>query len=91
MRGPEIGLRLPPRCNGLQPPADYTATVAPADVTLASSSNAIDAGRALPNVNDGYTGSGPDLGAFERGCPQPIYGIRPPGIDETNEPLGCTF
>ena len=43
----------------------------------------------LPNVNDGYTGSAPDLGALERGCPIPIYGVRPVGIDETNEPYGC--
>jgi hypothetical protein len=40
-------------------------------------------------VNDAFTGAAPDLGALELGCPVPLYGPRPEGIDETNEPLGC--
>jgi hypothetical protein len=40
-------------------------------------------------VTDGFTGAAPDLGALERGCPSPIFGIRPAGTDESNEPLGC--
>ena len=75
--------------SGLVPPGDYTTTMAPQDVTLASGSNAVDAGLVLPNLNDGSTGSGPDLGALERGCPVPLYGVRPEGIDETTEPYGC--
>jgi hypothetical protein len=75
--------------SGLVPPSDYTVAMTPQDVTLASGSNAVDTGLALPNVNDGSTGSGPDLGALERGCPVPLYGVRPEGIDETNEPYGC--
>jgi hypothetical protein len=75
--------------NGLTPPASYTVTVAPQDVTLASDSNAIDAARVLPNVNDDATGVAPDLGALERGCPLPLYGVRPTGIDDSNEPTGC--
>ena len=62
----------------------------PQDVTLASGSSAIDRGLVLPNINDGFTGSAPDLGALEAGCPSPVYGPRPLGMDETNEPLGCT-
>lgn len=75
--------------NGLMPPASWTSTIAPQDVSLHASSNAIDAGRVLAGVNDGFTGAGPDLGALEAGCPLPIYGIRPEGIDESNEPFGC--
>ena len=38
---------------------------------------AIDRGVVISNVNDGYTGKAPDLGAFEAGQPLPIYGPRP--------------
>jgi hypothetical protein len=46
------------------------------DFTLAPKSKAIDAGIVLPNVNDGFSGRAPDLGAFERGRPVPQYGPR---------------
>jgi hypothetical protein len=36
-----------------------------------------------------FTGSAPDLGALERGCPLPVFGVRPEGNDETNEAYGC--
>ncbi len=49
---------------------------APVNLTLSSVSNAVDAGRLLPNINNDYIGSGPDLGALERGKPVPIYGAR---------------
>jgi len=75
--------------SGLVPPSDYTVTMTPQDATLSSGSNALDAGLALPNLNGDSTGAGPDLGALERGCPIPLYGVRPAGIDETNEPYGC--
>jgi hypothetical protein len=75
--------------NGLVPPPTYETTVAPQDVTLASGAAAIDRGRVLANVNDAFTGAAPDLGALERGCPIPLYGVRPEGIDESNEPTGC--
>ena len=38
---------------------------------------AVDAGLVLPNVNDGYTGRAPDLGAYELGQPDVVYGPRP--------------
>ncbi len=82
-------LNAPIFAGGLVAPADYRTTVTPADVTLASDSNAIDHGVVFANVGDGYQGSAPDLGALERGCPLPIYGVRPDGMDETNEPIGC--
>jgi hypothetical protein len=47
---------------------------APDDFTPASSSGAIDAGVVLPNFNDNYRGSAPDLGAIEVGAPVPTYG-----------------
>jgi len=37
---------------------------------------AVDAGARLPNVNDDFTGQGPDLGAHETGKPLPVYGPR---------------
>ncbi|HZR81838.1 MAG TPA: hypothetical protein VFD92_12130 [Candidatus Binatia bacterium] len=75
--------------SGLAAPASSSATMLPADATLAPTSNAIDAALELPNVNDASTGSAPDLGALERDCPLPIFGVRPAGFDESNEPTGC--
>lgn len=37
---------------------------------------AVDAGEVLPNINDGYGGGAPDLGAYELGGPLPQYGPR---------------
>jgi hypothetical protein len=37
---------------------------------------AIDAGKPLPNINDGFNGKAPDLGAIEHGEPIPHYGPR---------------
>lgn len=84
-----IVLSAPIFASGLIAPADYKTALTPPDVALAGSSNAIDRGIVLANINDGFQGKGPDLGALESGCPQPIYGPRPVGTDETNEPLGC--
>ena len=42
--------------------------------------NAVDAGVALANINDGFAASAPDLGAYEVGAPLPHYGPRP--VDE---------
>jgi len=47
------------------------------DFRLKPGSAAIDRGIALPNINDGFTGKAPDLGAFELGQPLPVYGPRP--------------
>ncbi len=46
------------------------------DFTLTAKSAAVDAGVVLPNVNDGFVGKAPDLGAYERGRPMPVYGPR---------------
>ncbi len=47
------------------------------DFRLKPNAVAVDKGCFLPNVNDDFTGSAPDLGALERGQPLPIYGPRP--------------
>ena len=44
---------------------------------LKSNTVAVDAGVVLPNVNDGFIGKAPDLGALESGLPTPVYGPRP--------------
>jgi MYXO-CTERM domain-containing protein len=75
--------------SGLAPPVDYLTALSPADATLASGSPALDRGLVLPNFNDAFQGAAPDLGALERGCPAPAYGIRPEGVDESNEPGPC--
>ena len=47
------------------------------DFTLKPGSAAIDKGVVIPNVDDGFTGQAPDLGALEFGKPLPVYGPRP--------------
>ena len=39
----------------------------------------IDAGVVLANINDGFVGTAPDLGAYEAGEALPVYGPRPVG------------
>jgi hypothetical protein len=46
------------------------------DFRLRPGSRAVDAGCKLPNINDGFGGSAPDLGALELGSPMPVYGPR---------------
>jgi hypothetical protein len=53
----------------LYKPQDY-------DLRLKARSRAVNAGIAIANVNDGFTGRAPDLGAYERDKPLPQYGRR---------------
>lgn len=46
------------------------------DFRLKPDSVAVDAGCILPNINDGFSGRAPDLGALEVGQPLPVYGPR---------------
>jgi hypothetical protein len=46
------------------------------DLTLKAGCSVVDAGVALPNINDGFIGTAPDLGAHELGQPLPAYGPR---------------
>jgi hypothetical protein len=48
------------------------------DFHLRPGSRAVDAGCKLPNINEGFAGSAPDLGALELGRPMPVYGPRQP-------------
>ncbi len=86
---PGVLLAEPIFVSGLTAPPSYTVTLAPQDATLAAGSSAIDRGHVLANVNDGFGGAAPDRGALERGCALPIYGVRPDGMNESNEPFGC--
>ena len=46
------------------------------DFRLRAGSAAVDAGVELPTLTDGFTGTAPDLGAYEHGKPLPHYGPR---------------
>jgi hypothetical protein len=46
------------------------------DFRLKPGSRAVDAGTELPSITDGFTGSAPDLGAYELDRPLPHYGPR---------------
>ncbi|NMC38547.1 MAG: hypothetical protein GYA41_09515 [Bacteroidales bacterium] len=46
------------------------------DFSLKSGSVVVDAGTILPNINDGFSGKAPDLGALESGMAEPVYGPR---------------
>ncbi len=46
------------------------------DLRLRRGAAAVDAGTVLPNINDGYAGRAPDLGAYEYGQDLPHYGPR---------------
>jgi hypothetical protein len=65
--------------SGVMPPAGAKEQfpVSVNDLRLKEGSRAVDAGRPLPGANDGFNGSGPDLGAYERGAALPRYGPRP--------------
>jgi hypothetical protein len=64
--------------SGIKPPADVAQqySVASNDLRLTPRNQAVDAGVVLPNVNDGFAGGAPDLGAYEQGRPLPHYGPR---------------
>lgn len=75
--------------SGLATPTTYTAKLPPADVALAPGSLAVDKGTTFANVDDGFTGAAPDLGAIERNCAAPAFGPRPEGVDESNTSYAC--
>lgn len=54
----------------------------PQDLRIAPGSAAEDAALLLPNINDGFTGHAPDIGAYEIGKPLPHYGPRPRDVAE---------
>ena len=42
---------------------------------LAPTSPGFDAGKPIPNFNDGFTGQAPDIGAHESGAPPMEFGV----------------
>ena len=58
-------------------PGPAPVPIPPQQMTLKAGCGAVDAGVILPNINDGFVGTAPDLGAFELGQPAPSYGPRP--------------
>jgi len=65
--------------SGVLPPTDVRTQFKPDvnDLRLNAGSDAVDTGQVLPNINDGFKGKAPDLGAYELGDPLPHYGPRP--------------
>lgn len=75
-------VRVEPRglfASGLTAPTDAKKrfAVTTNDLRIARGSKAVDAGTPLANINDGFAGKAPDLGAYELGRPLPHYGPRP--------------
>jgi hypothetical protein len=75
--------------SGLVGPASYVPQMQPQDLSLSPKSAAIDKGLLLPNINSGFQGRAPDLGAVELGCASLTYGPRPANVDERNESFSC--
>ena len=83
-------LATPLFASGFMAPADYHELIAPPDLGLADTSNALDAGLVLPGIDGEYLGTGPDLGARERGCVAPYYGPRPEGMEALTNAVDCS-
>jgi hypothetical protein len=67
-------LRPPSSPDSSKPGVPYEAV--DLNFRLKSDGKAVDAGVRLPNVNDGFAGRAPDLGAYEVGQTAPVYGPR---------------
>jgi hypothetical protein len=74
---------------GFVGPANEEFRHAAPDFSLAPASNAVDRGARLLGINDGFTGTAPDLGALELGCPVPVYGPRPEGLETYTWRINC--
>ena len=57
---------------------------------LASNSPGYDQGVRIPNFNDGFTGSAPDVGAHEAGTPAMKFGLGSPPVSSKPTPYGGT-
>jgi len=68
--------------NGVVFPSPPVPERKPPDLRPLPGSVVVDAGCRLPNINDGFRGAAPDLGAYEAGQELPVYGPRPMGVDE---------
>ena len=70
--------------NEVEFPSEPVPGYEPPDLRLRPGSEIVDRATPLPNINDGYSGTAPDIGAYELGQEMPIYGPRPPGVDESS-------
>lgn len=61
----------------LEVPGAPPASIPAQTLVPAAECEGLDRGEVLPNVNDGFLGAAPDLGAFEHGAEPPIFGPRP--------------
>ena len=57
----------------------------PPDLRPKANSIVVGSGVLIPNVNDGFKGKAPAIGAYEAGEPLPLYGPRPENIDESTK------
>ncbi|MCK7592457.1 hypothetical protein [Pseudomarimonas salicorniae] len=64
-------------------PQNPLVQYAPVTLTLADDARAVDQGVVIPNINDDFNGTGPDLGAFERAAAVPPGRIYCDGFEET--------
>jgi hypothetical protein len=74
--------------NGLSAPPQLTAP-ASGNFEPQPGSPLLDAGLALPGINDSYAGAGPDVGAFESTGPPPplsFYTLAPCRVVDTRDP-----
>ena len=64
--------------SGIKPPGDAKTKfdIRVNDLRIKAGSAGVDAGVALDNINDGFKGKAPDLGAYELGAKLPHYGPR---------------
>jgi hypothetical protein len=67
-----------------QVPGPSPTPVPPHSMSLRAGCEAVDAGAVLPNINNGFAGTAPDLGAHEHGHAPAVYGPRP--VETPNEP-----
>src|SRR5262249_28185394 len=71
-------------------PGPAPVPIPPQLMTLTAGCAAVDAGAILPNINDDFIGSAPDLGAFELGQAPPSYGPRPAASAPPTSPSAPT-
>lgn len=57
-------------------PSAAMTSFTPPDLRLKSGGGATDVGQVLPGINDGFSGTKPDAGAYELGAALPVYGPR---------------
>ena len=82
-------VRVPMSCfESLDVSGPAPAVIPPQRVTLADGCVAVDAGEVMANINDGYIGTAPDLGAHERGASPIAYGPRALGVAPPSPPTG---